>query len=93
MADRDNHADFAHNTSLGSQGNGFPSYMTMEEEDRTTRVLAMIDLEWDRAQFDRQWETGFGEDSSSSGDSISSASTMEAEDESDIILRQASMPS
>ena len=94
MAARDNHGsgDDALNNFLGSQGSSTSSaWLSVEGEDQVTRIqaVAVVDLEFDRARFDRQWEAGFGEDSSSSV-SNSSASTMEVEDERDVIFRQAS---
>ena len=67
--------------SLGSQGSGSSSaWLSLEGKDQVTRFQAVVDLEFDRARFDREWETRFGEDASSSA-SNSSASTMEVEDE------------
>ena len=90
MAGRDDNGsgDDAFNLSLGSQGSSSSStWLSEEGEDQVTQIQAVVDLEFDRARFDREWEAGFGEDASSS---VSNASTNEVEDDEDVIFRQAS---
>ena len=74
------YTDSAGGSSPGSQGDGAPSYLPMETEDQTTRILSLMDDEWSRARFGQEWETG--EDVLSSS-SVSTASRVDSEDEED----------
>ena len=84
-----NYADSTGGSSTGSQGDNVPSYLSLEEEARTTQILTWLDREWSWAQIDREWEAILS--SSSSDDTDSSASTVDTKDERDATLRRASI--
>ena len=83
------YADSTGGSSPGSQGNGAPSYLPMEEEDQTTQILSLMDDEWSRARFGQEWETG--EEDILSSSSVSTASRVDTEDEEDAMPGQEGM--
>ena len=83
------YTDSAGGSSPGSQGDGAPSYLPMEVEDRTTQILSLMDDEWSRARFGQEWETG--EEDILSSSSVSTASRVDTEDEGDTVPEQEGM--